>query len=261
MIRIQRPGERLIYSDPNIRAIAPRISGVAVFVPTDIAGLELWLDFADITTLFQDVAQTVPVTADGDLIRAVTDKSGSGNDASQAVATREPIYKTPVQNSLSICRFDGANDDLTLTGITVASGSFTFFAASNPTNNPGEREYFFDCATGRLLICNNASGSGNVGWYDGTWRTIAAATFTSQILTWVFTSGGNGEVFRNGASLGTAAYSAKAIGGTTNLGSTSGGESDSWKGDFYEFLIYSSALSSANRALVRNYLNNKWAIY
>ena len=53
-----------------------------------------WYDPSDKSTLFQDVAGTVPVTKDGDPVALMRDKSGNGNHATQTVSTARPIYKT-----------------------------------------------------------------------------------------------------------------------------------------------------------------------
>jgi hypothetical protein len=65
--------------------------------------LVAWYDPSDITTLFTDTAGTVPVTADGDLVACMKDKSGNGNHATQATSGSRPIYR-----SGGYLDFDGA---------------------------------------------------------------------------------------------------------------------------------------------------------
>lgn len=69
-----------------------------------------WYDPSDISTLFQDSAGTTPVTADGEPVGLMLDKSGGGNHASQSTATAKPIYRT--DGALSWLEFDGVNDHL-----------------------------------------------------------------------------------------------------------------------------------------------------
>jgi len=54
----------------------------------------VWYDPSDITSLFQDSAGTIPVTADGDPVGSMLDKSGNGFHATQATAGNRPVYKT-----------------------------------------------------------------------------------------------------------------------------------------------------------------------
>lgn len=54
----------------------------------------VWYDPSDKSTLFQDVAGTVPVTKDGDPVALMRDKSGNGNHATQTISVYRPIYKT-----------------------------------------------------------------------------------------------------------------------------------------------------------------------
>jgi len=42
---------------PSFQKAFPQEGGAAAFSPIDIAGLKVWLDFRDITTLFQDAAR------------------------------------------------------------------------------------------------------------------------------------------------------------------------------------------------------------
>lgn len=53
-----------------------------------------WYDPSDLTTLFQDAAGTTPVTADGDPVGLMLDKSGNGNHATQEVSADRPVYRT-----------------------------------------------------------------------------------------------------------------------------------------------------------------------
>ncbi len=70
----------------------------------------VWYDPSDKSTLFQDVAGTVPVTKDGDPVGLMKDKSGNGNHAVQTVSASRPIYRT--DGNLHWLEFDGVNDML-----------------------------------------------------------------------------------------------------------------------------------------------------
>ena len=71
-------------------------------VPTDIAGLQLWLDASDSTTLFTDSAGTTLATADGDPIGCWKDKSGNGNNVIQSDVSLKPslkLLRMPIPNT------------------------------------------------------------------------------------------------------------------------------------------------------------------
>lgn len=51
-----------------------------------------WYDPSDLSTMFQDTAGTTPVTATGQTVARINDKSGRGNHATQATAASRPIY-------------------------------------------------------------------------------------------------------------------------------------------------------------------------
>ena len=52
----------------------------------------VWLDPSDLSTLFQDDAGTMPVTAAGQSVGRILDKSGRGNHATQSIFASRPIY-------------------------------------------------------------------------------------------------------------------------------------------------------------------------
>lgn len=68
----------------------------------------VWYDQSDLSTLFQDAAGTVPVTANGDPVGLMLDKSGNGNHATQTVSASRPTYKT--NGILHRISFDGVDD-------------------------------------------------------------------------------------------------------------------------------------------------------
>lgn len=74
------------------------VGGSTPVQPSDIPGLALWLDAAQIVGL-----------SDGDPVALWPDASPNGFDGAQAVAVNQPVYKTAIQNGLPVVRFDGAD--------------------------------------------------------------------------------------------------------------------------------------------------------
>jgi len=74
----------------------------------------VWFDPTDISTLFQDAAGTIPVTAYGQKVGRILDKSGNNNHATQATTALQPTYQ--IDNE--------GNPNLTF------SGSYTQLATS-----------------------------------------------------------------------------------------------------------------------------------
>jgi hypothetical protein len=95
-----------------------------------------WYDPSDISTLFQDAAGTIPVTADGDPVGKMLDKSGNGNHATQSVAANRPIYRTG--GGLAWLELNGVNDSL---AHPYSSGTSNLtLAASGVTTKNGSRQ-------------------------------------------------------------------------------------------------------------------------
>ena len=69
-----------------------------------------WYGPSDIDTLFQDSAGTTPVTASGQPVGKMLDKSGNGNHAVQATASKRPTYTEG--GGLSWLAFDGVDDEM-----------------------------------------------------------------------------------------------------------------------------------------------------
>jgi len=226
-------------------------------------GLQLHLDAADSATMFDATSGGSLVAANGGVARW-QDKSNNARHATQSTSSKRPVRKTNQQNGLDALQLDGANDCFGIS-MSLGASNWTFFFAVRPatSSTPSDVRYLFDSETGRLIVAQHASGSYNsVGFFDGTWKEVALATTASQVLTYKLDSSGtNARIYRNGVAVGSAAsYTQKSIGGAVGLFAgyeQAGAPAD---GLVYEVLLYSSALSDADRSAVESYLMNKWGI-
>lgn len=119
--------------------------GSSEFSPLDLfAGGKqgVWYDPSDKSTLFQDVAGTVPVTKDGDPVALMRDKSGNSNHATQTVSTSRPIYKT--DGVLHWLQFDGIDDRLNITLSSAVSAPFTVAMGEKREGFNSTFNYFMD---------------------------------------------------------------------------------------------------------------------
>lgn len=69
-----------------------------------------------ISSLFQDAAGTIPVTAPGDPVGLMRDLSGNGRHASQSTPASRPVYQ--VVNGRGVIRFNGTTQYLEILGST-----------------------------------------------------------------------------------------------------------------------------------------------
>ena len=88
------------------RQVGGSFSPASLFAAGEQGG---WYDPSDLSTLFQDTAGTVPVTATGQTVARINDKSGRGNHLTQATAASRPQYQIDA-NGLPYLLFDGTDD-------------------------------------------------------------------------------------------------------------------------------------------------------
>lgn len=115
-----------------------------------------WYDPSDLTTLFQDSAGTIPVTAVEQPVGLMKDKSGKSNHAFQATAGNRPTLSARVNTLLATDGFSGGiltpTNGLTLTGSGLLDprGGFTAKKYTNSTNSTQQRLYSGATGTGSL---------------------------------------------------------------------------------------------------------------
>jgi len=79
-----------------------------------------WYDPSDFSTMFQDSAGTTPVTAVGQSVGKINDKSGRNNHAIQATAAARPVLRQD-PNSKYYLDFDGVDDCVSSSRIQISS--------------------------------------------------------------------------------------------------------------------------------------------
>lgn len=112
--RIFKPIFKPIYgvsADPQ--SSGARFSPASFFKGTEQGA---WYDPSDMSSLFQDSAATTPVTADGQPVGCMRDKSGRGMHMLQATAGSRPTFKDVA--GLRYLLFDGVNDFMTVASFT-----------------------------------------------------------------------------------------------------------------------------------------------
>ena len=92
-----------------------------------------WYDPSDMSTMFQDSAGTTPVTAVGQPVGLIRDKSGRNNHAFQTTTTKRPLYQSA--GGYSYLAFDGIDDSLVTNSINFTStDKMTVWAGFSSTN-------------------------------------------------------------------------------------------------------------------------------
>ena len=234
------------------------------FLPTDIAGLKLWLK-AD-TGTFQDAAMTTPAAADGDVVGGWADQSGNANHATQATTANKPLLKLAIQYGKPVVRFDGTNDGLQIASLTLPTFTSLFVTAKFTTVKPLFIEHSASSNTYDGFYLYGTSDSmfnirrtlqhyaiGVAGWMGALWCVVSAIYDGTHLVrkNQVAQSNGNvGGTARTNSDVTTALNIA-----CRNLASLFG------DGDIAELIIYDSALSAAKQQSVEGYLNTRWAVY
>lgn len=104
-------------SEPTVGFVAPNgalyMAGLAVaWDPSELFATSVpgaWYDPSDLSTMSQDDAGTTPVTAAGQAVGRMLDKSGNGNHVTQATPTARPILRQDAGGKWYL-EFDGVDD-------------------------------------------------------------------------------------------------------------------------------------------------------
>lgn len=232
----------------------------ALFSPSQISGLQLWLDASDMTTIYQSNGGSL-ATADGDPVGYWLDKSGNGRNATQTDGTKKPALKKNTLNGKPTIKTDGSNDFFTITPYEPSTLSIFAVVVRRTTSS------WLTLAEGTTsngpLYAWHSNGSVVYYWYSYSPALqvsyAPAASISGPILLARTFNGSNNEVItrQNGTVVDTVTRSGgKQI-------STIGGSPDWWASDmsFAEYIVFNSILTANETQLIENYLNLKWGVY
>ncbi|MSP62187.1 MAG: hypothetical protein EXR72_18015 [Myxococcales bacterium] len=218
-------------------------------IPRNVPGLLLWLR--------ADVGVTT-------LLNRVISWKNQGmiaNDAVQGRMVHQPLVVANVQNGLPAVRFDG-NDQLDFDGSMLAATSYTLFVVEAR-----------DTAQVSLILSGTGIMNQNQNLVFGYTKTneMMLAHWSNDLLVPVppyinktfefesalFDVNVGRRLYRGGFLIGAdarkeplAKYAGAALGSTYSQ----------FTGDIAEILIYTSALSDADRILIEQYLKKRYAL-
>jgi hypothetical protein len=236
------------------------------------AGLQLWLDAADSTTLFDSTTGGVPVGADGSVARW-EDKSQNGRHFTQATPANRPTRKVADINGQDCLRFDGINDILTRSqeawAHTVPLNLFVVFRAAAFTPSYYALWDFYGTSSGTagssgLMKSNGKSAiylTSTTGQpsYDGS----GSVTYTINTTHVFFARMNNGVISTRGDKASDGSFTGSWT-HRTNLGGDPlklGASSLFLRYTdvkICEFIVYNADLSTEDRDAVEDYLTTKW---
>ena len=243
------------------------------FLPTDITGLDLWLDASDNSTVL-DATDTA--AADDEAVKTWQDKSGNANHAVQSTAANQPLRRAAEVNGLDALDFDGLNDLMAGTSDLTPrqTDAKTAFCVGycDELSSSSDRNTLID------LYENTTSATGEAGAihaeisYRCVARTWVSTTPAPQSSASIVTLSHDGQsniedavsMWLDGASItktsGTGGLLVDAT-GTYYIGSTGvGTPSQHYNGRLCEIIVYDSELSATDREAVETYLADKWGI-
>lgn len=243
-------------SDPSNTAV-PEATG-----PPVSANLLVWLDPTDNSTMWQDVAKTIPVTTDGDPIAVWEDKSGNNNHFTQSDNARRPTWKT------TYVRFQ--ND--WLIGPDLSSHTAGSMASKLQVDNIGSAgggttggAYHFSSANTSSTAAHWAFSNTNYCVFSASSRFIAGAwsgtlpgLATDEMTFIQVRSGGDVDtyidgVFETAVTVGLGNLgSAPVIGGTRRSSDVSAWAMNDMKQ--YGFVLYDDELTALEAADVHDFL-------
>ena len=251
------------------------------FSPSDIAGLRLWLDADDAST----------ITDTAGAVSAWTSKDANAREFTQAIGSLQPTTGANTLNSrnvidfagdyllgtpdksvwgfmhtgakhavFAVARFDGANSRVALLSNTGAAGSVGFGISYDDRSSASRSDVLQHIVNNALTPRAVINTSGNDFMPGGAWRIIrvtadpgnATAAQRSSMRV------NAGTAVENNTQTGTP-----ASGNATHdlaVGAAADGGAEVFTGRIAEVLVYERDMSAAEIEDVEAYLAEKWGI-
>jgi len=224
-------------------------AAAAAFVPTDIAGLKLWLK------------GDAGITQSGGTVSAWNDQSGNGNHYLQTTAGNRPSYTasaiggkpgiTGAVGKYLICATEAVGVSAARTVFIVAKPDVDLQALYAPRISQGYVLYFQHSQAGGQVESNatavNTTTNNALDNIDSIYEAVFDGITTNKMTLAI---NGVDKALSNAVGSGV---------GTENATPTCR-ISDSYGAPVCEVIVYDTALSAPNKLLVRTYLSGKYSI-
>ena len=260
-IQASLPGSHPYASiNPN-PTVSNKISALPFYTqfrPLSAGNCVLWLDATD-------PAGTGVQPANNSTLASWVDKSGLGNNVTQATSANQPTYVRGVVNGNPVVRFDGVNDSLQDSSFTALGTSNVSFwlVERNLNGSLGAAPISFGYFTGNepaggIIFQNNG---GLQPLTDGNNSVVyTSATARIDFLNRTNVTGGvGGSMYLNGNSLSkldnsTGTYPTTFVVGLRHSATIY------TSGDICEILIFTGTPTSTQRQQIESYLAAKWGL-
>lgn len=233
------------------RLLRPLASG---FNPKTIAGLSLWLDAADASTI--TVSTGVSVWAD---------KSGNGRNAAQATGGKQPAYSSTI-NGKNVVTFQGTDDTMQI-GANAAfnATSQTIIVVARQNANANQALWYkadSNSAVGVIMRYRSAPFFWHYQKNDASAETLSHnASTNSNVNVFVTVLEPAAQAGYTNGSLVASATVTTAY--DNNSGPWLGSRRDVGEylqANIAEVLHWNRALSASERSRVERYLGRKWGV-
>ena len=253
-----------------IPLILPFTKVSAISLPSEISGLQLWLDASQPDSFYKDAAKTIPATLAGDKIAAWADKSGNGFDATNTMATSVPPFSgfaaVVSQPVLGLNKDGGypaavfSNSVMTIGNPALLNvgntGSTTIFVVFTRTSGTGYQSFLYK--RGRDFFITDRNNSGLLLNYLSSTKTPVAFNESSANLFVNAFSGGVDTNYLNGiANRYIPGFSDFDLTRSWMIGD---GEDCLLSGYIQAILIYNRKLSAEEINSVSAYLSGKFSV-
>jgi len=219
-----------------------------------------WYDPSDISTLFQDSAGTTPVTASGQPVGKMLDKSGNGNHATQATSSKRPTYTEG--GGLSWLAFDGVDDAMEIQNAAFSfTGDQSVWVAAKHDTGTGTSIYLMGGDDkGYLFLTDRSTRKMSFIPINSTARTTSTSVIgTSPIVfggAWDRSSG-DMSLRENGVEYTASKTPADVTVPVVTLLGGGNPNGTSWDGNIYGAVIVNNLTTASETGEVEAYLAGK----
>lgn len=222
-----------------------------LYTTPPIAGYVAWYDASDLST----------VIATAGAVSQWNDKSANLRNVAQGTGANQPLTGATI-NGLNALSFDGTNDYLFGARPVTAQPYTVFVAALNRATAAAGQDLISTLNSGNqpVEVYRTGAVSDAVVSYGGTANITSSRTWRKGVphVVTAILNGVNGLVGVDGGPVVTGNSGATAPGSPSWFMGCRGTIADFWNGYLGEVVAYASALSTANRLAVEQYLMQKW---